>query len=152
MLRVPGDLDVVFRFASKYFGVRAHSVQRGSFALMRLFLERISNMTRQRLDAIERISLRVAESSIWKDSVDRLFRARNVIAALLEISDRMLRRNESALKCEDVYSAFDIVSDDDSTGRDTYFVRDLILLKILEIKGQAALPEQAVEPDTAQVN
>jgi hypothetical protein len=54
----------------------------------------------------------------------------------------MLQKREMPLKCEDVYIAFDVISEDDSTTRDSYFVRDLILLKILELKGEPALPER----------
>jgi hypothetical protein len=119
---------------------------------MRVFLERMTTMTKDRLDAIERLATRIAESSLWKDAVNRLFRARNVIGALLEISDQMLQRQETPLKCENIYIAFDIVSDEDSTARDSYFVRDLILLKILELRGEPALPEREAAEELESVN
>lgn len=98
-------------------------------------------MTKERLDAIERLATRVAESSSWKDSVDRLFRAKNVIRVLVDIQDRLLRAKEGSLVTADVYQAFDIVSWDDASYRDSGLVRDLMLLKILELRGEAAIPD-----------
>jgi CRISPR-associated protein Cst1 len=134
-----------FGLAKKYFmRLRAPDEER-SFQLTRLFLERMTDMTRERLDAIERLATSIAESSKWKDSVDRLFRARDVIRALVDIQDRLLRTKEGALTTADVYQAFDILSDYDTTARDSGFVRDLLLLKILELRGESAIPEDVQE-------
>jgi hypothetical protein len=105
----------------------------------------MTDMTRERLNAIERLAARVAESSKWKDFVERLFKARNIIGALLEIDDRLLSMKEKPLSTNDVYAAFDIISDDDTTSRDSYFVRDVILLKILELRGEPAIPDSQNE-------
>jgi len=72
--------------------------------------------------------------------VDRLFEARNVIGALVEIQARLLRDGDPPLGTADIYLAFDIVSDDDATTRDSFFVRDLMLLKILELGAGKIIP------------
>jgi CRISPR-associated protein Cst1 len=144
LIRGSGDQRAAFGFAKKYFGLRGQAANR-SFQLTRLFLERMTEMTKDRLDAIERLAHRIADSERWKDSVERLFRARNVTGALVDIQDRLLRAGEAPLTTADVYQAFDIVSAEDATVRDSWFVRDLMLLRVLELKGESAIPDVAPE-------
>lgn len=141
LLRSADDRSAATEVARKYFVSLRAPAENRSFQLSRLFLERMAEMTKERLDAIERLATRVAESSSWKDSVDRLFRAKNVIRVLVDIQDRLLRAKEGSLVTADVYQAFDIVSWDDASYRDSGLVRDLMLLKILELRGEAAIPD-----------
>jgi CRISPR-associated protein Cst1 len=145
LLRSGEDAEAARLFVRQYFVNLKAAPECRSFELTRLFLERMTDMTRERLNAIERLAARVAESSKWKDFVERLFKARNIIGALLEIDDRLLSMKEKPLSTNDVYAAFDIISDDDTTSRDSYFVRDVILLKILELRGEPAIPDSQNE-------
>jgi len=140
MLRSGADANAAAKLARKYFVRIGQPVEQGAFALARLFLQRMTDMTRERLDAVERIAGRIKDSRRCQDAVDRLFEARNVIGALVEIQARLLRDGDAPLGSADIYLAFDIVSDDDATARDSFFVRDLMLLKILELGAGKIIP------------
>jgi CRISPR-associated protein Cst1 len=144
MLRSGADRKAALELAQKYFMRIVQPVEQGAFALARLFLERMTDMTRERLDAVERIAGKIRDSKRCQDAVDRLFDKGNVIGALVEIQARLLRDGDGPLQTADIYLAFDIVSDDDSTTRDPFFIRDLMLLKILELGGGRVIPK-AVE-------
>src|SRR5947209_19649452 len=96
------------------------------------------------------LAQQVASSPRHADYVDRLFRSGSVIRAFCEISDRLLRENQPPIHCDDLYRAFGIVSVDDTTGPNMSFVRDLILLKVLELTGDPALPEGEAETETVE--
>ncbi|HXM44060.1 MAG TPA: hypothetical protein VN924_22685 [Bryobacteraceae bacterium] len=140
MLRSAADPKAALALARRYFVRIGQPVEQGAFALARLFLQRMTEMTRERLDAVERIAGRIKDSRRCQDAVDRLFEARNVIGALVEIQARLLRDCDTPLGTADIYLAFDIVSDDDATTRDSFFVRDLMLLKILELGAGKIIP------------
>ena len=70
-----------------------------------------------------------------------LVKLTNYIRTLTEISDLMKRANEAPLATETILQAFDLTHEDDASPRDEGLVRELILIRLIEVLPQERLKE-----------
>jgi hypothetical protein len=132
-----GD-KVIRRFFTRHAGHEP-----GVFELACIYSRKVLDMTQEQVDAIKELAGQIADSQHAKKYLDRLFQRStltNYLRALSEISDRMKRAKENPLSMDMVLRALDLASEDDATGRDSALVRELILIRLIEI-----LPQETVQ-------
>lgn len=108
----------------------------GVFELACIYARKVLEMTDEQVEAIKLLAGQIAASHQADKYLDRLFQRSgltNYLRTLSDISDRMKRAKENPLSMETVLRAFDLVSEDDATGRDSALVRELILIRLIEI-------------------
>jgi CRISPR-associated protein Cst1 len=116
----------------------------GVFELACHFARKVLEMTQEQVNAIKELAGQIAASRQAENYLDRLFQRRgltNYIRTLTEISDRMKRANEAPLATETILQAFDLTNEDDSSPRDEGLVRELILIRLIEVLPQERLKE-----------
>lgn len=116
----------------------------GVFELACHFSRKVMEMTQEQVNAIKELAGQIADSRQAENYLDRLFQRRgftNYIRTLTEISDRMKRANEAPLATETILQAFDLTNEDDASPRDEGLVRELILIRLIEVLPQERLKE-----------
>ena len=116
----------------------------GVFELACHFARKVLEMTQEQVNAIKELADQIAASRQAESYLDRLFQRRgftNYIRTLTEISDRMKRANEAPLATETILQAFDLTNEDDASPRDEGLVRELILIRLIEVLPQEQLKE-----------
>ena len=114
----------------------------GVFELSCLYARKVLDMTDLQVEAIRELAGQIAASHQADKYLDRLFQRSgltNYLRTLSDISYRMKRAKENPLSMETVLQAFDLASEDDATGRDSALVRELILIRLIEILPQEKL-------------
>lgn len=141
------------QIARRYF-VRMDKadIKAGAYQLARCFLETVADMTKDRLDAVERIADRIAASPEVENIVGRLFRrsrSMDFIMSLTDAMDRLVRKSEPGFTTADVHLALNLVSEDDATPTDTWLIRELMIMRILETVSLKRPDEVPKLPDVA---
>lgn len=116
--------------------------QAGVFELACHFVRKVLEMTQEQVNAIKELAGQIAASRQAEAYLDRLFQRKgrtNYIRTLTEISDRMKRANEPPLATETILQAFDLTNEDDASARDEGLVRELILIRLIEVLPQERL-------------
>jgi CRISPR-associated protein Cst1 len=116
----------------------------GVFELACHFVRKVLEMTQEQVNAIKELAGQIAASRQAESYLDRLFQRKgltNYIRTLTEISDRMKRANEVPLATETILQAFDLTNEDDASPRDEGLVRELILIRLIEVLPQERLKE-----------
>lgn len=135
--------------AKKYFiRIDKSALQPGSFDLACLFLERLADMRKNRVEAIREIGDRIAASPQRAKLLERLLPSRNFVDALVFAQNRMQKAGEPPLPFDTILAALDLVSEEDSLPKDFWLVRNLIILRVLEQVDSDTvrdLPEPALE-------
>jgi CRISPR-associated protein Cst1 len=141
----PASHKVISRF-------RKHAGREpGVFEVTCIYARKVLEMTNEQVEAIKQLAQQIATSRQAEKYLENLFQRRgltNYVRTLCDISDRMKRANETPLSMDTVLQAFDLVSQDDATGNDSALVREMILIRLIEILPQdklEALP--ALEPE-----
>jgi CRISPR-associated protein Cst1 len=114
----------------------------GVFELACHFARKVLEMTQEQVNAIKELAGQIANSRQAENYLDRLFQRRgltNYVRTLTEISDRMKRANEAPLATETILRAFDLTNEDDASPRDEGLVRELILIRLIEVLPQERL-------------
>jgi CRISPR-associated protein Cst1 len=131
--------------AIKYFvNIENKSALPGGFGLSCLFLERLAGMKKMRIEAIREIADRVSKSRENKKILKRLFESsKNFIDWLVFAQNAIDKAGESPIQFDSILTALDMVSEDDAIPRDFWLVRDLIILRALEVSSDVLheLPE-----------
>jgi CRISPR-associated protein Cst1 len=126
----------------------------GVFDVTCIYARKVLEMTNEQVEAIKQLAQQIATSRQAEKYLENLFQRRgltNYVRTLCDISDRMKRANETPLSMDTVLQAFDLVSQDDATGNDSALVREMILIRLIEILPQdklEALP--ALEPEESK--
>jgi CRISPR-associated protein Cst1 len=141
-MRLKGDEHrsdaVIRRFFRRHAGREP-----GVFELACIYARKVLDMTEEQVGAIKELAGQIATSQHADRYLDRLFQRSgmtNYLRILCDISDRMKRAKESPLSMDTVLRAFDLAGEDDATGRDSAVVRELILIRLIEI-----LPQERVQ-------
>jgi CRISPR-associated protein Cst1 len=124
--------DTVIR---RFFRPKAGS-EPGVFELVCIYARKVLEMTHEQVGAIKELAQQISTSHQAEKYLDRLFQRRgltNYIRTLTEISDRMKRASESPLSMDTIVRAFDLVNEDDATGQDSAVVREMILIRLIEV-------------------
>ncbi len=141
------------QIARKYFfRMDKADIKAGAYELARCFLETVAGMTKDRIDAVERIADRIAASPEVEKIVARLFkrnRGMDFIVSLTDAMDRLVRKSEPAFSTADVHLALNLVSEDDATPTDTWLIRELMIMRILETVSLRRPEEVSKLPDVA---
>jgi CRISPR-associated protein Cst1 len=131
--------------AIKYFvNIENKSALPGGFGLSCLFLERLAGMKKMRIEAIREIADRVSKSRENKKILKRLFESsKNFMDWLVFAQNAIDKAGESPIQFDSILTALDMVSEDDAIPRDFWLVRDLIILRALEVSSDVLheLPE-----------
>lgn len=114
-----------------------------SFALSALFLTKVGGMERQRLDVIKVIADRITEVLVlgnnekhWlRDLYLRELRTPEFLNYLVRAQKRLSEFGQ-AYSLDDVLTLLDLTSTEDSGPRDAWLVRDLFLIRMLELVGE----------------
>jgi CRISPR-associated protein Cst1 len=134
-----GRTAIIHRHFTPHAGREA-----GVFELACHFARKVLEMTQEQVKAIKELAGQIAASRQAENYLDRLFQRRgftNYIRTLTEISDRMKRANEAPLATETILQAFDLTNEDDASPRDEGLVRELILIRLIEVLPQERLKE-----------
>jgi len=116
----------------------------GVFDLVCHFARKVLEMTQEQVNAIKELAGQIAASRQAESYLDRLFQRKgltNYIRTLTEISDRMKRGNEVPLATDTILQAFDLTSEEDASPRDEGLVRELILIRLIEVLPQERLKD-----------
>jgi CRISPR-associated protein Cst1 len=116
----------------------------GVFDLACHFARKVLEMTQEQVNAIKELAGQIAASRQAESYLDRLFQRKgltNYIRTLTEISDRMKRGNEVPLATDTILQAFDLTSEEDASPRDEGLVRELILIRLIEVLPQERLKD-----------
>ncbi|CCO07697.1 hypothetical protein [Desulforamulus hydrothermalis] len=114
-----------------------------SFKLTRFFLEKVGGMEKQRLDIIKKIADQIANHLIignnekkWlNDLYFRESKPSHFTGYLIKAQKSLAEKGQS-FTFEDVLIMLDIYSIDDAGVKDFWLVRDLFLIRLLEIIGK----------------
>lgn len=144
-----------------FISVKKDLIRPGLFTLAGLFLQKVANMNQKRLDAIQKLGDKIADSSVNQPILDRLFkrsRTSAFVECLTYAQDRMSRAKESPIPTPMIHLALDVVSEDDATARDMWLVRELLLMRIMERLAEknpellSSLPDPTMPDEIAKEN
>jgi CRISPR-associated protein Cst1 len=122
--------------------------QKGVYELAEKFAEKVFAMTKEQVTAVKQLAAFIAESAKAKDHLDRLFRRQGntaFIRSLTEISGRLKRAEEKPIPLALILTAFDIGNLDDPFMSNGSLVRELILLRVIELIPAKDLPEKMLD-------
>jgi hypothetical protein len=140
----------------RYFRPQAGKTE-GVFQLACIYARKVLEMTQQQVEAIKELADRIAASKHAERHLNRLFQRRGFtryVQTLAGINDRMKRGGEVPIGLDTILRAFDLVGEDDATGRDALLVGELILIRLIEVLPQEKVQEIAelvpADPDKEQ--
>jgi CRISPR-associated protein Cst1 len=126
----------------------------GVFEVTCIYARKVLEMTHEQVEAIKGLTQQIAYSHQAEKYLGLLFQRRgltNYVRTLSDICYRMKRANETPLSMDTVLRAFDLVSEDDATGKDSALVREMILIRLIELLPQRTLQTlPALEPEEGQ--
>jgi CRISPR-associated protein Cst1 len=135
----------------------------GTIQITELFLEKVADMERERLEAIREIADHIADHLIIgageRRATSQLVRRKLRLGELMQslsYMQRKLSEIRKPLSWDKVLKALNIESEDDRTASDYWLVQELILIRLYERLANspalAELPEpEAPEPSPADV-
>lgn len=126
-----------------YLHTKPEEFHYNSFKLSRFFLEKVGGMEKQRLEVIKRIADQIANYLIlgnnekkWLDDLYyREYKPSRFTGYLIK-AQKSLAQKGQVFTLDDVLIMLDISSIDDTGVRDYWLVRDLFLIRLLEIVGK----------------
>ena len=131
------------RIIKRYFRPQVVK-QEGTFELAGVFARKVSNMTQAQVAAIKELADQIAGSAKAAGYLRMLLHGRglsNYVRSLVDVSSRMARAGEKPIAVETVLQAFDMAGEDDTLNRNAPLVRELIMLRIIELLPSEAVPE-----------
>jgi len=133
---------------------RGKEVEPHTTALAELFLEKVADMQKQRLDAVRTIADNIADHLILSGNDRRaaweLFRRRLKLGEFLQFCSVIQRKLSDAghpIEWEDFLLAMGIESEDDRTAADHWLVQELILIRLYERLAKTPVLSELPEPE-----
>ena len=127
----------------RHFLPRAGKVE-GLFEVAGMFSRRVAGMKQVQVAAVKELAQQIANSAKATDFLRFLIQSRGLnsyVRSLVNISIRMAKAGEKPIPTETVFQAFDVTSDEDIFDRSAGLVRELILLRIIELLPPDSIPE-----------
>jgi CRISPR-associated protein Cst1 len=150
-----GDYRPKIVSAIKYFiRIENKTALPGSFGLTCLFLERLAGMRKNRIEAIREIADQVSKSRENKKLLRRLFESsKNFMDWLVFAQNAIKKAGENPIRFDSILTALDMISEDDAMPRDFWLVRNLIILRALEVDPNVSddLPEPVLDSSATDV-
>ncbi|GAB6158203.1 hypothetical protein JCM39194_14030 [Desulfotomaculum varum] len=126
-----------------YLHTKQEELHRNSFKLTRLFLEKVGGMEKQRLDIIKKIADQIANHLIlgnnekkWLNEIYFRESKPSHFTGYLIKAQKSLAEKGQSFTFDDVLIMLDIYSIDDAGVKDFWLVRDLFLIRLLEVIGK----------------
>ncbi|WP_003544849.1 hypothetical protein [Desulfotomaculum nigrificans] len=132
--------EIVHNF---YFHKKPETFQYNNFALCKLFLEKVAGMDKQRLETIKRIADQVTNTLIignnetkWLNSLfNHEHKFHEFMRYLIRVQKRLAEKGQ-VLSLDDILIMLDLSNEEDTVSKDFSLVRDLFLIRMLELVGK----------------